>query len=1038
MDEISSLVLEPAAFRVKVLSTLITPSALPMEGVMIFCEYTGGIIFSFEKKQMIFPFGSFAELPWSPPLGNIIRFGLVGSVDSDLLIEFQSRKDLLGVHTLLRAKYLDDAQFMAPGLLCRSSVLKNINAEKSIIWKKPEKKLMIQNNAIINKDVLYEIKRSCLWEPTKKRFRQSLNMEVDDEENLETGDLSAMLSKLSVNEFAVQQEINFGDSSSSASLIPESSGFMNLGNTCYMNSMLQGLFANWIFVKELYKFCMEMEEYGLDLAEEIPLSSAIASLAKRRCEPINGVKIKLLKIIKETADFSNGQQDAHEFLINILNQMQEECDKILRSEYAIEDKHERDIQNPITSNFAFVMESIITCERCGIVARNEEESIILPVSIHILEQAGQRCLIIFIKRYSFNALVAIKRDDKVEIPLYLTLNKGSVEQATSFPALSPAAKKIDLKTVRPLGRRILSNVKRRLTLGSASSRSISSVIDAQSITLSAELKNLTISGLPEDGAELGENRIEQIGEDIDFTDLCKPADENNAVNRRELAKSLGTCHTKIATEFSKFGKGGYIAGDVEQYFRAKSVITREMTRSAPAQRRKRLMRSGSLQTIPRHRGPRISLGHYSDDDMQSTQIKKWSLGGRKRRLSESSGCDQRNDATISKVSLLRIKKELDTEMVRSTVSWQSAMNNNMENIPPESLNEAKQTKYLEEAGSSTSAEKKMFITCKKLNCEIPIIPFGHLQINDENFITEQFIHPRNTSAANPTDSDVGDMDSDEIVDASGLQPIPYKPLSEGNRNEICAQIGLSPRENWMIESSVCWMSMYDQPDFLVLVPGNDNRLFHTLAHYLTGDSSNYHLIRQAVIQFEFEHANEFMNLKNWDTIEWNAHLNNLFLNAGNDSDVELFAFASMFKVDIWVFQSGRWVCYRPKFLAVNDQGEGLDIEQYHTGENEGVYLNYENGLYLPVFKPSDKWLSAKRFRNMVLDNDGNTTQPSYRLISFVSHIGETVDSGHYVCDVWCNESKRWFLCDDESIEPVDELSLQKQSTTGYIYFYLNR
>lgn len=39
-----------------------------------------------------------------------------------------------------------------------------------------------------------------------------------------------------------------------------------------MNSMLQALYANWIFVRDLYKFCMEIEERGSNLNEEMPLS----------------------------------------------------------------------------------------------------------------------------------------------------------------------------------------------------------------------------------------------------------------------------------------------------------------------------------------------------------------------------------------------------------------------------------------------------------------------------------------------------------------------------------------------------------------------------------------------------------------------------------------------------------------------------------------------------------------------------------------------------------------------------------------------
>lgn len=39
-----------------------------------------------------------------------------------------------------------------------------------------------------------------------------------------------------------------------------------------MNSMLQGLFADAIFAKDLFKFCKMVEELGVNLDEEIPLS----------------------------------------------------------------------------------------------------------------------------------------------------------------------------------------------------------------------------------------------------------------------------------------------------------------------------------------------------------------------------------------------------------------------------------------------------------------------------------------------------------------------------------------------------------------------------------------------------------------------------------------------------------------------------------------------------------------------------------------------------------------------------------------------
>lgn len=45
-------------------------------------------------------------------------------------------------------------------------------------------------------------------------------------------------------------------------------------------------------------------------------------------------------------------------------------------------------------------------------------------------------------------------------------------------------------------------------------------------------------------------------------------------------------------------------------------------------------------------------------------------------------------------------------------------------------------------------------------------------------------------------------------------------------------------------------------------------------------------------------------------------------------------------------------------------------------------------------------------------------------------------AGRYVSNVWCKESKKWFLCNDESDEKV-EISVKEKSTTGYMYFYLH-
>ncbi|VIO87771.1 Uncharacterized protein BM_BM80 [Brugia malayi] len=64
----------------------------------------------------------------------------------------------------------------------------------------------------------------------------------------------------------------------------------------------------------------------------------------------------------------------------------------------------------------------------------------------------------------------------------------------------------------------------------------------------------------------------------------------------------------------------------------------------------------------------------------------------------------------------------------------------------------------------------------------------------------------------------------------------------------------------------------------------------------------------------------------------------------------------------------------------------------------------------------------------------DNTRMSYRLVSVISYLGKETNSGHYVCDAWCNASKCWLFCNDDEIEPVSKENTQQRR--HWIYLFL--
>ncbi|XP_076088936.1 ubiquitin carboxyl-terminal hydrolase 37-like isoform X2 [Mytilus galloprovincialis] len=819
---------------------------------------------------------------------------------------------------------------------------------------------------------------------------------------------------------------------------PNFHGFSNLGNTCYMNAILQSLVNLDTFTTDLLygnkRILRTLESSSLYRCMVLVFNSRlknVTDISKR--EYLRNLKQAISSSAKRFSGYQ--QHDAHEFLGQLLDQLKEEVTKISKStpsphrDNEETDRTPHECVNPTVQNFEFEVLHGIKCENCGEQVTKEEQFNDLSVDMprtrdstnprslqdalelslrkEKIEYTCEKCncnkaevshkftklprvLVLHLKRYSYNMNMSrqAKAGQNITIPRYLTLQSHCEEETRPpYPTIPPPEPKSLTVPDSPLREKNENTPRRKLDVTNPSnpssfrfkkSRALSDFnTDEDPSKASIQQTSTPFKKLKEEPEIITDRKL-TLDDDFDDPELAKALElslkEANDRNQGFLDEVDGMAED----------------GDL------KKVL--EMSRNDPES---------------------AATDHDYDKQLGSmTEEEQIELAMRRSMMEFEMMHDSYTPEDI--------RKECSSEMIQDSYESQEIRKKYRSAVAEELFRDegvrtngvednSVTSKYFRTAQGSNTGDNKMMESNSGIKLNNGCSPHKTCENESTYELTENsYFHSNSSDAKCSRDKQISQNFDSNLSDGTIVE-------ENIQCNGIRVDANMKSEDEASNENEVMLIS--DNTD------SETDKCSKIKSKNCTQSNSNLNVSDQCMEISDSD--SEKLNSNNSNSQE-GSQLTNMESKPKLSKDIEnILMVDEMTSSDIKPLKT----VDRPQ-LGKGLSQDGTDIVDLFCKEEDDFLMEqWDKENYNPdgsLMKEMEEILPR-------IDNEKGELPYSYRLVSVVNHIGSSSVVGHYVSDVYDIKKASWFSCDDSHVSRTTETDVRtKRERSGYIFFYLNK